>query len=54
VGGYFDAERFPNAAEVSRGLLDVYGQLSDDYAWQSGFHMKVFGRIIKRLVHGEE
>eukprot|EP00520_Triparma_pacifica_P018484 CAMPEP_0118640538 /NCGR_PEP_ID=MMETSP0785-20121206/4807_1 /TAXON_ID=91992 /ORGANISM="Bolidomonas pacifica, Strain CCMP 1866" /LENGTH=333 /DNA_ID=CAMNT_0006531933 /DNA_START=123 /DNA_END=1124 /DNA_ORIENTATION=- len=54
VGGYFDAERFPNAAEVSRGLLDVYGQLSDDYAWQSGFHMKVFGRIIKRLVYGDE
>ena len=52
VGGYFDADRFPNAGEVHRGLLDVYGQLSEDYAMQSGYHMRVVGRIMKRLMDG--
>ena len=50
VGGPVNASRFPGSTEVQRGLLDVYGQLSDDYAMQSGFHMKVFGRIMRHVM----
>jgi len=50
VGGYVDKKRFPQAPEIQRGLLDVYGQLSSDYATQSSPHMKVFGRILKALI----
>ena len=52
-GGYVDAARFPNACEVLRGLSDVYGQLSADYAMQSGFQMRVAGRIVRRLLGRE-
>ena len=61
-----DKKRFPQAPEIQRGLLDVYGQLSSDYATQSAPHMKVsdftwiafiiiiffevFGRILKALM----
>lgn len=53
VGGYFDKERFPNAMEVGRGLFDVYGQLGSDYATQNGYHMKMIGKMLKRLMDGE-
>ncbi|GMH71109.1 hypothetical protein TrST_g11323 [Triparma strigata] len=53
VGGYFDKDRFTNAPEVQRGLLDVYGQLSSDYAWQSGHHMRMVGKIMKRIMYGQ-
>ena len=53
VGGYLDKERFPNAMEVGRGLFDVYGQLSSDYATQNGPHMKMIGKMLKRLMDGE-
>ena len=49
VGGPVDAARFPAATEVQRGLLDVYGQLSEDYAMQSAPHMRVFGRILRHV-----
>ena len=48
IGGYVDRSRFPNACEVIRGLSDVYGQLSEDYAMQSGYQMRVAGRIVRR------
>lgn len=50
IGGHVDQSRFPNACEVLRGLSDVYGQLSDDYAMQSGYQMRVGGRILKRIL----
>lgn len=50
IGGYVDQKRFPNACEVLRGLSDVYGQLSDDYAMQSAYQMRVGGRIVRRLM----
>ena len=50
IGGYVDRSRFPNACEVLRGLSDVYGQLSEDYAMQSAYQMRVGGRIVRRLM----
>jgi len=50
IGGHVDRTRFPNACEVQRGLSDVYGQLSDDYAMQSGYQMRVVGKILRRLL----
>ena len=52
-GGYVDAGRFPDACEVLRGLSDVYGQLSADYAMQSAYQMRVAGRILRRLLGRE-
>eukprot|EP00470_Lotharella_oceanica_P001650 CAMPEP_0170168760 /NCGR_PEP_ID=MMETSP0040_2-20121228/1708_1 /TAXON_ID=641309 /ORGANISM="Lotharella oceanica, Strain CCMP622" /LENGTH=289 /DNA_ID=CAMNT_0010407103 /DNA_START=193 /DNA_END=1062 /DNA_ORIENTATION=- len=49
VGGYVDKERFPRAVEVQRGLLDVYGQLGDDYVMQKAPHMKLVGELIKAV-----
>ena len=48
--GKLDDNIYPQAPEVQRGLLDVYGQLSDDYMMQSGPHMRVTGRALKRLL----
>ena len=50
VGGSVDVGRFPAANEVQRGLLDVYGQLSEDYATQSAPQMNTFGRILKAVL----
>mmetsp|Transcript_70470 Transcript_70470/g.178246 ORF Transcript_70470/g.178246 Transcript_70470/m.178246 type:complete len:510 (+) Transcript_70470:47-1576(+) len=50
VGGHVDRSRFPNACEIQRGLSDVYGQLGSDYSWQSGYHMRTGGRILRRLM----
>mmetsp|Transcript_8650 Transcript_8650/g.11901 ORF Transcript_8650/g.11901 Transcript_8650/m.11901 type:complete len:368 (+) Transcript_8650:37-1140(+) len=49
VGGHVDTERFPQAHEVQRGLLDVYGQLSDEYVFQSAPHMRFVGRILREV-----
>ncbi|GAB5358792.1 hypothetical protein AAMO2058_000489200 [Amorphochlora amoebiformis] len=49
VGGYVDQDRFPQAHEVSRGLLDVYGQLGDDYAMKKAPHMKFVGKVLRKL-----
>ena len=50
VGGYVDEDLFPNAGEVLRGLSDVYGQLSADYATQNGYQMRAAGRILRRVM----
>ncbi|KAL1500433.1 hypothetical protein AB1Y20_013090 [Prymnesium parvum] len=50
VGGELDAARFPHAADVAAGRLDVYAQLSDDYALQSAPHMRAIGRMLRRLL----
>eukprot|EP00756_Hemistasia_phaeocysticola_P002630 Hpha_TRINITY_DN1178_c0_g1::TRINITY_DN1178_c0_g1_i1::g.113135::m.113135 len=49
-GGPIDAARFPNNHENLRGMVDVYGQISADYATQTGGQMAPIGRMIKRLM----
>ena len=48
VGGKVNLTKYPGANEVARGLLDVYGQLTEDYAMQSAPHMRVIARILRR------
>ena len=49
-GGPIDAARFPHNHENLRGMVDVYGQLSADYATQTGHQMAPIGAMIRRLV----
>eukprot|EP00756_Hemistasia_phaeocysticola_P050735 Hpha_TRINITY_DN25924_c0_g1::TRINITY_DN25924_c0_g1_i1::g.185476::m.185476 len=50
VGGPVDASKYPNAGDVAAGNLDVYGQLTKDYATQSAPHMRGIGRMIKHIL----
>lgn len=50
LGGSVDQNRFPNAQQIVDGLGDVFGQLSPDYAMQKSPHMRVAGRILRRLI----
>ena len=48
--GPIDATRFPANHENLRGMVDVYGQMTSDYANQLGGQMAPTGRMIKRLL----
>ena len=37
-------------SENLRGMVDVYGQLSADYATQKGDQMAPIGKMLKRLL----
>ena len=45
-----DQDRFPFNHENLRGMVDVYGQLSADYATQNGDQMKPVGKMVRRLM----
>ena len=49
-GGPISKERFPENHENLRGMVDVYGQLSADYATQNGDQMKPIGNMMKKLI----
>lgn len=49
-GGPIDSKRFPLNHENLRGMVDVYGQLSADYATQKGDQMEPIGNMVKRLL----
>jgi hypothetical protein len=53
-GGPIDAKRFPLNHENLRGMIDVYGQLSADYATQKGDQMQPLGKMLKRLMGVDE
>ena len=53
VGGAVNIQRYPNSYEIQRGLLDVYGQLSSNYSYQSAPHMRLVGSVLKRIMFGE-
>lgn len=53
-GGSIDQNRFPTNHENLRGMVDVYGQLSADYATQKGFQMEPIGKMLKRLLGVEQ
>jgi len=40
---------YQNSYEIARGCWDGYGQLSEDYALQSGAHMSTVWRMISQL-----
>jgi len=50
AGGPIDTERFPMNHENLRGMVDVYGQLSPEYATQTGDQMAPIGNMIKKLI----
>jgi len=45
-----DQTRFPDNHENVRGMVDVYGQLTPEYATQKGGQMQPIGNMIKRLL----
>eukprot|EP00656_Telonema_subtile_P028702 TRINITY_DN3129_c0_g2_i1.p1 TRINITY_DN3129_c0_g2~~TRINITY_DN3129_c0_g2_i1.p1 ORF type:complete len:762 (+),score=135.77 TRINITY_DN3129_c0_g2_i1:98-2383(+) len=49
-GAPIDVKRFPNNHENRRGMVDIYGQLSADYATQKGDQMEPIGNMLKRLL----
>lgn len=49
-GGPIDSKRFPQNHENLRGMVDVYGQLSADYATQTGDQMGPIGKMVRRLL----
>lgn len=49
-GGPIDPKRFPHNHENLRGMVDVYGQLSANYATQKGYQMEPIGKMVKRLL----
>ena len=49
AGGPIDTTRFPLNHENLRGMVDVYGQLSADYATQKGDQMAPIGAMMKRI-----
>lgn len=52
-GGPIDTKRFPANHENLRGMVDVYGQISANYATQTGSQMGPIGSMIKRIM-GQE
>ena len=53
-GGPIDQKRFPQNHENLRGMVDVYGQISADYATQTGGQMAPIGKMLKRLLGVEQ
>merc|ERR1712125_150353 len=49
-GGSIDRKRFPQNHENLRGMVDVYGQLSANYATQKGDQMEPIGKMMKKLI----
>ena len=49
-GKGIDPSRFPLNHENLRGMIDVYGQLSAEYATQVGDQMAPIGRMVRHLV----
>lgn len=50
TGGHIDTSRFPHNHENLRGMMDVYGQLTPEYATQLGGQMRPIGLMVKRLL----
>jgi len=50
AGGPIDTFKWPDNHENARGMVDVYGQLGNDYATQKGGQMEPIGKMVKRLL----
>lgn len=49
-GAPIDLERYPNNHENRRGMKDVYGQMTAEYATQKGSQMEPIGNMLKKLL----
>lgn len=49
-GGPIDLKRYPNNHENKRGMKDVYGQMTAEYATQKGSQMEPIGNMLKKLL----
>ena len=49
-GGPIDRKRFPHNHENLRGMVDVYGQTTAEYATQNGEQMQPIGKMVRRLL----
>ena len=49
MGGPLD-KSFTHAPDVAKGKMDVYGQLDPNYVQQSAPHMRVIGRMVRRVL----
>ena len=50
VGGPVDQDSYPHATDVADGKLDVFGQLTSNYAMQGAPHMQAVGKMMRRLL----
>ena len=50
LGGKVDTKKYPHAPDIVNGKLDVYGQLTNNYAEQSAPQMQIIGRMIRQLI----
>lgn len=50
AGAPIDTFKWPDNQENRRSMVDVYGQMSADYATQTGGQMQPIGRMVKRLL----
>ena len=50
TGGSIDLGTYPENHENRRGMIDVYGQLTELYATQLGGQMEPIGKMIRRLL----
>lgn len=49
-GAPIDLPRYPNNHENKRGMKDVYGQMTAEYATQKGSQMEPIGNMLKKLL----
>lgn len=50
AGGPIDKSKWPDNHENLRGMVDVYGQMGNNYATQKGGQMEPIGKMVKRLL----
>jgi hypothetical protein len=53
LGGALNTTKYPYAPDVTRGFLDVYGQLDPNYVQQSAPHMRAIGKMMRRVLPQE-
>lgn len=49
-GAPIDLERYPNNHENRRGMKDVYGQMTAEYATQKGSQMEPIGKMLNKIM----
>jgi len=49
-GAPIDLKRYPNNHENRRGMKDVHGQMTPEYATQKGTQMEPIGKMLKKLL----
>merc|ERR1711957_974646 len=50
LGGIINPFLYPNNHENKRGMKDVYGQMTAEYATQKGSQMEPIGNMLKKIL----